>query len=75
MNVKALAAVVGTLSLSALATGCASTKSAQTADKTAEQSGAEKGTSAECAKRGASSTPEKTSEGGCKASNTSCSTK
>jgi uncharacterized low-complexity protein len=31
MNVKALAAVVGTLSLSALATGCASSKSAQAA--------------------------------------------
>jgi uncharacterized low-complexity protein len=31
MNVKALAAVVGTLSLSALATGCASSKSAEAA--------------------------------------------
>ncbi|ADO73485.1 hypothetical protein [Stigmatella aurantiaca] len=29
MNVKALAAVVGTLSLTALATGCASSKSAE----------------------------------------------
>lgn len=58
MNTKALAALVGTLSLSALATGCATTKTAQqtnTSDsKATEGQGGKKSASA-------------TSEAGCTA--------
>ncbi len=45
MNVKALAAIVGTLSLGALATGCASSKAAENPSGTvcqAEEKGAER---------------------------------
>ncbi len=81
MNVKALAAVVGTLSLASLATGCASTKAAEaqpaTAEKGAEGScGAAKGAEASCsAKQEAApaATPEKGAEGSC--GNGSCSGK
>ncbi|NMO19779.1 hypothetical protein HPC49_44770 [Pyxidicoccus fallax] len=75
MNVKTLAALVGTLSLSALATGCASTKSAEAqpaaAEKGAEGSGAAttEGQAAEGAQtqEGAApaATPEKGSEMSC----------
>ncbi len=78
MNVKTLAAIVGTLSLSALATGCASTKSAEaqpaTAEKGAEGSCGAKATEAKGAEGGCSgqkqeaapaATPEKGAEGSC----------
>jgi uncharacterized low-complexity protein len=82
MNVKALAAVVGTLSLASLATGCASTKSAEaqpaTAEKGAEGScGAAKGAEASCSgqkqEAAPAATPEKGAEGSC--GNGSCSGK
>jgi hypothetical protein len=57
MNVKTLAAIVGTLSLSALATGCASTKSAE-----AQPATAEKGAEGSC---GAKATDGKGAEGSC----------
>ena len=78
MNVKALAAVVGTLSLASLATGCASTKSAEAQPATAEK-GAEgscgakateaKGAEADCGgqkqEAAPAATPEKGAEGSC----------
>ncbi|HZI14894.1 MAG TPA: hypothetical protein VE153_31280 [Myxococcus sp.] len=74
MNVKALAAVVGTLSLASLATGCASTKSAEAQPATAEK-GAEgscgakateaKGAEASCNSAAPAATPEKGAEGSC----------
>ncbi|MCP3104415.1 hypothetical protein LZ198_36685 [Myxococcus sp. K15C18031901] len=77
MNAKALAAIVGTLSLASLATGCASTKAAEgqqaTSEKGAEGScGAAKATEAKGAEAGcgeqkkdAAATPEKGAEHGC----------
>ncbi len=78
MNVKTLAAIVGTLSLSALATGCASNKSAEaqpaTAEKGAEGSCGAKATEATGAEGSGSdqkqeaapaATPEKGAEGSC----------
>ncbi|MFP2907495.1 hypothetical protein ACLESD_21090 [Pyxidicoccus sp. 3LFB2] len=69
MNVKTLAAIVGTLSLSALATGCASTKSAE-AQPATETTGAEStGTPATEAtgtqEAAPAATPEKGAEGSC----------
>ncbi|WP_163998454.1 hypothetical protein [Pyxidicoccus caerfyrddinensis] len=89
MNVKTLAAIVGTLSLSALATGCASTKSAEaqpaTAEKGAEGSCGAKATEAKGAEGGCSgqkqegaapaATPEKGAEGSCGAGSCSGSKK
>ena len=60
MNVKTLAAIVGTLSLGALATGCATTKPA-TAAATEE-----KGAEAACKGDAAAATPEKGAESACK---------
>ncbi|WP_224368299.1 hypothetical protein [Hyalangium versicolor] len=69
MNVKALAAIVGTLSLGALATGCASNKASEGAATTEA-----KGTDSNCSQKAAdgasgdtnaTSTPEKGSEGKC----------
>lgn len=49
MNVKALAAIVGTLSLGALATGCASNKAAEGTPATTEGAATDtKGTEAAC---------------------------
>jgi uncharacterized low-complexity protein len=61
MNVKALAAIVGTLSLGALATGCASSKAAENPSGTTEA--AAKGTEGSC--NGAKATDEKGTEGSC----------
>jgi uncharacterized low-complexity protein len=61
MNVKALAAIVGTLSLGALATGCASSKAAENPNGTSEA--AAKGTEASC--NGAKATDAKGTEGSC----------
>ena len=58
MNVKALAAIVGTLSLGALATGCASSKAAE------NPSGTTDATATEAAPAG--STEAKGTEGSCK---------
>jgi uncharacterized low-complexity protein len=63
MNVKALAAIVGTLSLGALATGCASNKSAEGQATSSEAKPAEGG----CKAAGSEAKPN---EGGCKASAT-----
>ncbi|WP_338865052.1 hypothetical protein [Myxococcus stipitatus] len=58
MNAKALAAIVGTLSLASLATGCASTKAAE-----GQPAAAEKGAEGSC---GAAKTEEnKGAEGSC----------
>ncbi|MDY7229743.1 hypothetical protein [Hyalangium rubrum] len=57
MNVKALAAIVGTLSLGALATGCASNKAATT--------DAEKGAQASCGAKEGAATDAKGAEGSC----------
>ncbi|MCP3143761.1 hypothetical protein [Pyxidicoccus xibeiensis] len=85
MNVKALAAIVGTLSLASLATGCASTKSAEASaekgaeagcsgQKAAEEKGAEAGCSGQKQEGAApAATPEKGAEGSCGAG--SCSGK
>lgn len=61
MNVKTLAAIVGTLSLGTLATGCATAKPATAA--TTE----EKGSEASCKSEGAATTEEKGTEAACKA--------
>ena len=79
MNVKALAAIVGTLSLGALATGCASSKSAETTDAAAKGTQAscngaktdEKGSQASC---NGTKTESKANESGC-AANGGCSAK
>jgi uncharacterized low-complexity protein len=60
MNVKTLAAIVGTLSLGTLATGCATAKPATAA--TTE----EKGSEASCKGDAAGTTEEKGSEAACK---------
>ncbi|WNG35780.1 hypothetical protein F0U60_20385 [Archangium minus] len=74
MNIKTMAAIVGTLSLGALATGCAGTKSAtapteQTGSEAASTGDAaatpEKGGEAQCSGEKASSTSEKGSEHAC----------
>lgn len=57
MNVKALAAIVGTLSLGALATGCASNKASEGSEASA------KGSEAACKSEAAA----KGSEAACKA--------
>lgn len=57
MNIKTLAAVVGTLSLASLATGCATTKTADTS------ASAEKGSQASCK---GMATPEKGEQASCK---------
>jgi uncharacterized low-complexity protein len=59
MNVKAMAAIVGTLSLGALATGCATTKPAAAASE-------EKGSESSCKGTSATGTEEKGSESSCK---------
>jgi uncharacterized low-complexity protein len=66
MNVKALAAIVGTLSLGALVTGCASTKAAE--GSSTEAKGAEsscQGEGAEKAGEAACKTEAKGAEGAC----------
>ncbi|NOK33401.1 hypothetical protein HMI49_09350 [Corallococcus exercitus] len=74
MNVKALAAVVGTLSLGALATGCASNKAAEGSKVHAASPGAAEGAEASCSNKPAdaaapaaapAATPEKGAEGSC----------
>lgn len=71
MNVKALAAIVGTLSLGALATGCASSKAAEVpAGSEVEAKGAEGGCKGASEAKGAEggckgATEAKGSEGGC----------
>jgi uncharacterized low-complexity protein len=72
MNVKALAAIVGTLSLGALATGCASSKAAENPSETTEMKAGEgsckgaatEGKAAEGSCK-AAPTEAKSSEGGC----------
>jgi hypothetical protein len=61
MNIKTMAAIVGTLSLGSLATGCASTKSAAPATNTATS---EKGAEGSCGSKAGAST-EKGAEGSC----------
>ncbi|MBZ4398875.1 hypothetical protein OWM54_34805 [Myxococcus sp. MISCRS1] len=63
MNAKALAAIVGTLSLASLATGCASTKSAE-----AQPAAAEKGAEGSCGAQKAEG--DKGAEAGCGAQKT-----
>ena len=72
MNVKAFAAIVGTLSLGALATGCASNKAAE--GSTTEASGAQAscggdkaatGTQAACSGEKAAPTEQKGEAGSC----------
>jgi uncharacterized low-complexity protein len=71
MNVKALAAIVGTLSLGALATGCASNKASEGAASTeakgdqASCSGQKATDGSSTATPNAASTPEKGAEGKC----------
>lgn len=75
MNVKALAAIVGTLSLGALATGCASNKASEGTTSTdaatkgtessCKGSAAQKGTESSC--KGTSAAP-KGNESSCKGS-------
>ncbi len=62
MNIKTMAAIVGTLSLGALATGCATAKSAEA---TTTQ---EKGAEAQCSGQKAATTEEKGGEHKCGAS-------
>jgi len=73
MNVKAFAAIVGTLSLGALATGCASNKAAE-GSGTTESAGAQAacggdksatGTSASCSGDKAAPTEQKGDQGAC----------
>lgn len=73
MNVKTLAAIVGTLSLGALATGCATTKAGATTDEKAADHGCktnaaattDKGGQAQCGGQKAASTSEKGEQHGC----------
>jgi uncharacterized low-complexity protein len=74
MNVKALAALVGTLSLGSLAAGCATTSTAApTTEKASEAAcggekaapATEKASEASCGGQKATSTPEKASEHSC----------
>ena len=66
MNVKAMAALVGTLSLGALATGCATTKSAAATEEKSGEAAAstEKGAEQSC-KGDAAATTEKGAEHSC----------
>ena len=67
MNVKALAAIVGTLSLGALATGCASNKASEgaaTTDSATKTDAATKGSESQC--KGSGGMPTKGSESQCK---------
>ncbi|MDC0713176.1 hypothetical protein POL68_32240 [Stigmatella sp. ncwal1] len=68
MNVKALATLVGALSLGTLATGCASTKAAGNPGAESTAKGAEsscKGAESSCKGTKAAETPEKGAEGKC----------
>ncbi|WP_375757902.1 hypothetical protein [Corallococcus exercitus] len=72
MNVKALAAVVGTLSLSALATGCASNKASEGSKVHAASPGAPEASESSAAPAegtapaaAPAATPEKGAEGSC----------
>ncbi|AKQ65024.1 hypothetical protein A176_001936 [Myxococcus hansupus] len=65
MNVKALAAVVGTLSLASLATGCATKKSAEVEPATTEETGAESSGATEAQEGAPAATEEKGAEGSC----------
>ncbi|MGE6762071.1 hypothetical protein D7X55_27985 [Corallococcus sp. AB049A] len=72
MNVKALAAVVGTLSLGALATGCASNKAAEGSKVHAATPGAPEASESSAAPADGAApaaapaaTPEKGAEGSC----------
>jgi uncharacterized low-complexity protein len=65
MNIKTMAAIVGTLSLGTLATGCATSKAAapeQTGTAAASQ---EKGGEAQCSGQKAATTEEKGGEHKC----------
>jgi uncharacterized low-complexity protein len=79
MNVKAFAAIVGTLALGSLATGCASNKAATTEGQGAQAScggdkaATEKGAEAGCAGDKAAPTQQKGEQGSC--GQDSCSTK
>ena len=75
MNIKALAAIVGTLSLGALATGCVTPtgSAAPSTEKGAQGSCSATGGEASCGEGSCSgaqkaATPEKGSQGGCGAS-------
>jgi uncharacterized low-complexity protein len=67
MNVKTLAALVGTLSLGSLATGCATTSSAAapTEKGLQDSSGATKPQEGQPSNDAASATPEKGGNAGC----------
>jgi len=82
MNVKAFAAIVGTLSLGALATGCASNKASEGAATTTETQGAQAScgggkaaTGTEATGQGEKAAPTETKgeQGSC--GNASCGTK
>lgn len=62
MNIKTLAAVVGTLSLASLATGCATTKAADAGTSS------EKGAQASCKGMPAANSTDKGSQASCKGS-------
>jgi hypothetical protein len=78
MNVKAFAAIVGTLSLGALATGCASNKAATTeaqgAQATCSGDKAATGAEAGCSGQKAAPTEAKGDQQGCSAQG-GCNTK
>ena len=65
MNIKTLAAVVGTLSLGSLATGCATAKSADAGASTPAPATTEKGAQASCSTKAA---PEKGTQASCSTS-------
>jgi hypothetical protein len=71
MNVKAFAAIVGTLSLGALATGCAGNKASSTETQGAQAScsgdKAATGAQASCSGEKAAPTEAKGEQGSCKA--------
>jgi uncharacterized low-complexity protein len=68
MNVKALATLVGAISLGTLATGCASTKAASNPGTESTAKGAEatcKGSESTCKGMKSTETPAKGAEGKC----------
>ncbi|AKJ02290.1 hypothetical protein ATI61_108322 [Archangium gephyra] len=66
MNIKTMAAIVGTLSLGTLATGCATSKSAAPADQTGTAAASqEKGGESQCSGQKAGTTEEKGGEHKC----------
>lgn len=71
MNVKAFAAIVGTLSLGALATGCASNKASEGAT-TETQSTQPAGDTSATGAEGSSATPTETKGEEAKCGNGSC---